>query len=328
MQNAHDASIASDKKLIASIRDNSEELVFLHNGSDFTIAQIQRLVFHGSTKVEDEETIGRYGSGFLTTHLLSWDIDVSGQLEDGQWFDFCLSRNPESVDALSTSMNQAWDDFKPVSSLREPMPESFTTRFKYPITEIWAKNAVKEGNTTLKQCAPFVVVFNKAFYSIDIKEPPETRSFVVQRRLSIRSRLSEINVIQNINETQEEMKYLLAQGKKSSVAVHLSSLELKFLIEDPASNKLMEIIGVQQSDLRLEFIAEDKEKRDEVINVATTLYDSPQLVQHMQNNEATLFYTSRVQLKSVSSAIQTTFLRILILTINQRHSIVGVGLEG
>lgn len=47
----------------------------------------------------------------------------------------------------------------------------------------------------------------------------------------------------------------------------------------------MEIIGVEQPDLRLEFIAEEKEKRNEVINLATTLYDSPQLVQHMQDNE-------------------------------------------
>lgn len=222
LQNAHDASIASDKRLVASIRDNSEELIFLHNGSGFTIEQIQRLIFHGSTKVEDEETIGRYGSGFLTTHLLSWDIDVSGQLDNDQWFDFRLSRNPESVNALSTSMNQAWDDFNPVTSLREPMPERFTTRFKYPITEIWAKDAVQEGNTTLKQYAPFVVVFNKAFYSIDINEPCEISSFkVVQRCLSIRSGLWEINVIQSINENQTEMKYLLAQEKKASVTVPL-----------------------------------------------------------------------------------------------------------
>ena len=225
LQNAHDASTASDKRLIASIRDNSEELVLLHNGSGFTIEQIQRLIFHGSTKVEDEETIGQYGSGFLTTHLLSWDIDVSGQLDDGQWFDFRLSRNPESVNALSTSMNQAWDDFNPVSSLREPMPEGFTTRFKYPITEIWAKDAVKEGNTTLKQCTPFVVVFNKVFYSIDIKEPCETSSFkVVQRCLSIRAGLWEINVMQNINGNQREMKYLLAQGLKASVTAPLTTI--------------------------------------------------------------------------------------------------------
>ena len=227
LQNAHDASIASDKRLIASIRDNSEELVFLHNGSGFTTEQMQRLVFHGSTKVEDEETIGRYGSGFLTTHLLSWNIDVSGQLADGRWFDFLLSRNPESVNSLSTSMNQAWDDFNPVSSLREPMPRGFTTRFKYPITEMWAKDAVKEGNTILKQYAPFVVVFNKAFYSIDIKEPHEISSFkVVQRCLSIRSGLWEISVIQRINENQTGMKYLLGQGEKSSVAVRMRSTEV------------------------------------------------------------------------------------------------------
>ena len=46
LQNAHDASgIASDQKFIARIPDNSKELVFLHNGSGFTIGQIYHLHF-------------------------------------------------------------------------------------------------------------------------------------------------------------------------------------------------------------------------------------------------------------------------------------------
>ena len=80
LQNAHDAATTHDKNLIVSIKYNPEELVFLHNGSGFKKEQIQRLIFHGSTKVEDEETKGQYGSGFLATHLLSPEIDVSGQL--------------------------------------------------------------------------------------------------------------------------------------------------------------------------------------------------------------------------------------------------------
>ena len=61
--------------------------------------------------------------------------------------------------------------------------------------------------------------------------------------------------------------------------------KLNSLDENPDAAKLLEAIDVSPSDLRLEFIAEDKEKRDDLINLATTLYDSPQLVQHIQNNE-------------------------------------------
>ena len=77
LQNSRDAATAPNN-LTASINYRPGELVFLHNGSGFKEKEIGHLIFHGSTKTEDEGKIGQYGSGFLTTHLLSWVIDVSG----------------------------------------------------------------------------------------------------------------------------------------------------------------------------------------------------------------------------------------------------------
>ena len=62
--------------------------------------------------------------------------------------------------------------------------------------------------------------------------------------------------------------------------------KLNSLDENPDAAKLLEAIGVTPSDLRLEFIADDEEKRDILINTATTLYDKPQLVHHIQDNES------------------------------------------
>ena len=228
LQNAHDASIASGKGLIAEIRDNSKELVFLHNGSRFTMDHIYHIIFHGSTKIEDEEAIGQFGSGFLATHILSWHIDISGRFEDGEdgeWFDFRLTRRPESEETLAGLMTDAWDNFKPVSSLQVPLPQDFTTCFKYPITENRAKCAVEQGIRILTQYAPFVVVFNKVFRRIDIQKPGKSQSFEVQRRPSDVSKPREINVIHRINENKTEMKYLLAEGQKASVAVQLQLVD-------------------------------------------------------------------------------------------------------
>ncbi len=229
LQNAHDASITSDERLIAEIRNNSEELVFFHNGSPFTMEQIYHLIFHGSTKVEDEETIGQYGSGFLTTHILSWNIDVSGFFhddeddEDDGWFNFYLKREPK-VENLVKSMTHTWHNFGTITSLQVPMPDVFTTCFKYPITKNRAKGVVKQGIVKLTQCAPLVIVFNKVFRRIDInsKEHSETQSFeILQPRLSNVSGLWKINVTRRINENQTKLKYLLAEGEKVSVAAQL-----------------------------------------------------------------------------------------------------------
>lgn len=224
LQNARDASKISNNRLIVKIQYNSEELVFLHNGSGFTPEQITHLIYHGSTKVEDEETIGKYGSGFLTTHLLSPEVVISGQLHDGQWFDFTLVRRPDSVSALRESMDDAWENFQPTYDTTSPMPEGFTTRFVYPIKGDNAANAVKSGIATLKQCAPYVVVFNQEFSSINIEDHHETICFEAIEPLQLDvSGIQQIAVTERTNANNTEMKYLLAQGEKASVTVPLTS---------------------------------------------------------------------------------------------------------
>ena len=226
LQNARDASIEGTNRLIAEVKYSHGELTFSHSGSGFTEKQIAHLIFHGSTKVEEEKTIGQYGSGFLTTHLLSSKINISGQLDDGQWFDFQLARKPDTVGALRESMDEAWENFKPSPYVQTPMPEPFTTQFVYPIINNDAANAVEKGIDTLKQCAPFVVVFNQEFSGIDIKISDETTRFeVIERRDSDASGIQQITVVESTNENHLEMQYLLAQGDEALVAIPLKSIE-------------------------------------------------------------------------------------------------------
>ena len=224
LQNARDASKTSNNRLIVKIQYNSEELVFLHNGSGFTPEQITHLIYHGSTKIEDEETIGKYGSGFLTTHLLSPEVVISGQLHDGQWFDFPLVRKPDSVTALRESMDETWENFSPSMMPQVPMPEGFTTRFVYPIKEDNAAYAVESGIATLKQCASYVIVFNQEFSSINIEDHHETICFeAIEPLQSDVSGIQQITVTERTNGNNTEMQYLLAQGEKTSVTVPLTS---------------------------------------------------------------------------------------------------------
>lgn len=226
LQNARDVSTDVDNHLIAEVKYSGEELVFLHNGRGFTVDEIAHLIFYGSTKIEDERAIGQYGSGFLTTHLLSWEIDVSGQLEDGNWFNFRLVRKPESVKALQESMDHAWEAFK--SSVKEARPESlpddFTTQFVYPIKEQEAEQAVEAGIETLKQCAPYVVISNPQFSRINIDFPGEKVYFEAKRPESDPSSVQQITVTEDTNGNSKDRLYLLAKGDmETSVTVPLES---------------------------------------------------------------------------------------------------------
>ena len=222
LQNARDASVDDDMHLVASIEVGEGEVVFQHNGRGFTTEEVAHLIYHGSTKVEDDNTIGQYGSGFLTTHLLSPVIDVSGHLNDRTPFNFRLTREISSAKALSDSMDQAWNNFNFSTTA---MTDTFTTRFRYPI-EGDSVDVVEQGIETLTRCAPFVVVFNRQFLRIDIEFPDNTTRFeVVERTPLHREGLHMVTVGVSDNGIQREQKYLLAEGVHVSVTVPMEQTD-------------------------------------------------------------------------------------------------------
>lgn len=233
LQNARDTSANADVNLVASVEykwrkeEDHGELIFQHNGTKFKVEDIAHLIYHGSTKVEDKETIGQYGSGFLTTHLLSPKIDISGQLEDDEYFQFCLKREIDSVEKLSNSMQQAENAFNESQSSEPPksLLDDFATRFQYPIDN-GSVDAVEEGLATLKKSAPFVVVFNKQFLCINIKSPDGNMNFEVKDRQRLpQSGLQKITVSISEDGNQQDKVYLLAESERTSVAVPLESTD-------------------------------------------------------------------------------------------------------
>ena len=93
------------------------------------------------------------------------------------------------------------------------------------ISQKSAADVVQEGIANLKRCAPFIVVFNKEFSSIQIQLYGEDTSFKVIERISLHGEhLQEITVAQIENGTWTESKYLLAEGDNTSVAIPLEQV--------------------------------------------------------------------------------------------------------
>ena len=222
LQNARDAAVNPDTSLVVSIVINEGEVIFRHNGANFKIDEIGHLIYHGSTKIENPETIGRYGSGFLATHLLSPEIEIAGRLDDGRQFQFTLNREVGSIAGLSESMAQAQRDFKASLSSVATASE-FTTQFRYRLKD-GAVDAVEEGVEALKRCAPFVVAFNQEFSRIDINFSGGIVHFkVVDRKPLERDGLHQITVSQTENGVARERKILLAHSGRTSVAFPLAT---------------------------------------------------------------------------------------------------------
>jgi hypothetical protein len=86
-QNAHDPGARVGKTGVdIDLTFDGHTVVYEHDGNPFTIQDLAALLSGGSNKEFDStETTGRFGTGFLVTHVLSLQINFTGLLaaEDG-----------------------------------------------------------------------------------------------------------------------------------------------------------------------------------------------------------------------------------------------------
>ena len=218
LQNARDAGANLDGELDVKVALYQDRVAFSHNGSPFTIDQIMHLIYHGSTKVEDELTIGQYGSGFLATHLLSPAIHISGVLEDGRSFSFQLKRQIGSPEELTESMNAAVTAFEASLSDAEATGTAATV-FSYPLDGD-AIEVAKAGIEALRDCAPFIVVFNREFLGITIDFFGDVTLFQKSGTTPLaKNGLEMIEVVEISERTNRSLSYLAAHGEKATIAI-------------------------------------------------------------------------------------------------------------
>jgi hypothetical protein len=130
VQNAKDNAVISnnscDAKVDIKIKLTEDSFVFSHNDGFFKVENIQGIIRRFSS--EDKEGLesanselldcitGRFGTGFMTTHLLSEFVTVSGLFKDpdGKFreFDLNLDRRGKTLKELENAINQSIEDFE------------------------------------------------------------------------------------------------------------------------------------------------------------------------------------------------------------------------
>src|SRR5581483_11006933 len=133
-QNALDAA-DQQRATTIQIRCTENSFVFSHNGVPFDRREILHLIFHGSTKREREGVIGRYGTGFLTSHIVSRRVRINGDLVGGDSFDFVLNRCGSTPTELANVMESSFDELRrsihPSQDGHGPL-----TTFEYEVTNL------------------------------------------------------------------------------------------------------------------------------------------------------------------------------------------------
>ncbi|WP_036695732.1 sacsin N-terminal ATP-binding-like domain-containing protein [Paenibacillus taiwanensis] len=177
IQNASDCT-PNDKKTNINISINNEsKLEFSHNGVPFTYENLVDLITQISSKEGDvEEKTGKFGTGFISTHLLSEKVTISGVLKksSNMYMDLNLL-----IDRSGTSYTEIRDNIKDTLSSLVKMKQNnnnehntmmqnrWKTSFSYDSSNsIETREAITGGLTDLNKSAPFVLAINNSISSI------------------------------------------------------------------------------------------------------------------------------------------------------------------
>jgi hypothetical protein len=156
LQNAHDPGPRNGSALVETrVSATDSTLAFKHNGRPFTPEDLAALLSGGSNKEYDSpDTSGRFGTGFLITHVLSPRVTLRGVIANGsgyEQFHVDLDRSGDE-EAILENTKAAEDGIGAAASV-DMTCGLWTAEFEYPID---AHDAVESGIQALRSATPFL----------------------------------------------------------------------------------------------------------------------------------------------------------------------------
>ncbi len=184
MQNAKDAKNRFDKVNI-SIFLSQTKLIFSHNGNPFSEDNLISLAQQVSSKDsdnEDEEVTGKFGTGFISTHLLSNIIYINGylKLDNKKHYKFKLplNRQAESSEELIPLLESLIEKIRRLDNDPDFIEENLYeekrkaddlhTSFTYPLINEFSKTAARKGIEDLLNTLPITLIFLEKIGNVQI----------------------------------------------------------------------------------------------------------------------------------------------------------------
>lgn len=233
LQNARDSIVGTDRECVSvQIKLSDSELIFRHNGAPFTQKDLRGLINQISSKeVEDDEVTektGRFGTGFMTTHLLSKIVDIEGILQQEnsyEKFDFPLNRQGKSTNDLIQRIDASWHAVKSSLSPTIFNPSKYSTKFKYTLNTTQQKEIAKIGIREFSKLIPYVLVFVPLIKRVEIQENDQKTIFENNGQKEF---VYEIN--KTVNGKKERVYILHLSDDKVSIAIEVKRTEKGYSI--------------------------------------------------------------------------------------------------
>lgn len=254
LQNAKD--VASEQRVDISVKLTKDELTFSHNGLPFKTTHLLALLYKTSTKSLGGEggTTGKYGTGFVTTHILSKKVKISGVHENivgKRHFDFYIDRAISYHDessALMAMQERLAQTFLVIDHINKTQPETIQSNwnsFTYPLNAeslIYADKGIQE----LERNVAFTLLINPRIKSISIEVESSIRTYLAA---------PEETSIKNVSflSTKEDCGLLFTNSGKLTIAISAMKAQngFKLLPIDGRANLYKEfpLIGTENFNL-------------------------------------------------------------------------------
>ncbi|HOO96100.1 MAG TPA: ATP-binding protein, partial [Proteiniphilum sp.] len=246
IQNAKDVAFENHPVSICVdlIENEDNEVIFRHNGKPFSIDNITFLIEQVSTKERNTESkeknkpTGKFGTGFLTTHLLSETVEVDSVVKEEDLpykkFSLLLDRSGREINDVIRSVNgslkilRQLDDVQPYTHYK---PKDFNTSFKYLLDDEGVETA-KIGLEDLNLCVAYTLVFVPNIESVCINS--ET-TFILQPEVAIEGNGVEIHTILKkiTGKPSEEIHIATVSNENVTVAVEIKYEKNQIVVVEP-----------------------------------------------------------------------------------------------
>lgn len=242
LQNAKDSVADIDRKVCVEIELDDDRVVFRHNGAHFSEKDIRGLINQISSKEVEEgqesKRTGKFGTGFLTTHLLSKIIQVEGIVEtvygDFYKFSFPLDRHGKTTGQLVPNIENAWAAFHKSTDnnqIDKYIEGEYNTSFTYNLDSDEQKEIARIGVNEFTQLIPFVLAFIPVIESVNIIDNINNSVTKFENSEELENEIL-LRVIKTEGEKMFEIKLLFAKDADIAIAALVEEVEQGYSIKN------------------------------------------------------------------------------------------------
>ncbi|WP_394189392.1 sacsin N-terminal ATP-binding-like domain-containing protein [Paenisporosarcina quisquiliarum] len=243
LQNAKDVSNENNKvKVKLNLDIIQKVLEFSHNGKPFNSENITFLIEQVSTKdrkfneSSKLNTIGKFGTGFLTTHLLSEIVSISGVLKETdepyKKIDLVIDRSGRDIDSIIQSVEHSIEQLHSIDSspnIEDYDSNELNTKFTYKLNDKGIKVA-EQGIMDLLNNIIFTLVFLPEIESLYIEN--KNIKYELKKEIqTINEFISLHTIIETNNSFIKEHKIISINKNNVTVAVQIEEIQNRIFIK-------------------------------------------------------------------------------------------------